>query len=376
MTSDQQPCFAFSFSDDTALDLDLPRCFTPVGDNLMDFDEWEPKGLMSREQSFGPTMVSLQSEPSDAVTKNIRDEVLCSNIHDDEPTKQNSWMDELVELFGLDAPVCEQARVEQQTVFEKQEVAYSANSPVGSNLHNDLHNHQSSCTPVGSKRRAPEGPKGPEGPEEEEEGADEIGNERIDNERECQPIKRRATGTQAVRRRGAHVRERPEMQELAREGQAHWGSKVVELRSQWERMRMWEHNEHFGKQVQMCRVTHVKSQHECLLRQLQMALVAGWITASPFSTSAADSFLGWTGFAVVSESGASFRRSVEEMFASPPKERTLNNTLRRAGMIAKEGWTEAWSGSSSFVFDKQKRAHYATWVQEVSDGKCDVSREV
>lgn len=162
--------------------------------------------------------------------------------------------------------------------------------------------------------------------------------------------------------RGAHVRERPHMQQTARDGQRHWGEKVVELRSRWTELRMWEQHEEFHNQIKMCTRLHIKSQHECLLRQLQLALVEGLIVVPAeltFSADESQSFLGWTGFAIVPERGAEFRRRIEDMFAHPPQDKTLNNTLRRAGLVPQRGWGEAWSGCGAFVFNQQKRAHYS-----------------
>eukprot|EP00286_Rhodomonas_abbreviata_P021768 CAMPEP_0181303204 /NCGR_PEP_ID=MMETSP1101-20121128/8423_1 /TAXON_ID=46948 /ORGANISM="Rhodomonas abbreviata, Strain Caron Lab Isolate" /LENGTH=345 /DNA_ID=CAMNT_0023408741 /DNA_START=10 /DNA_END=1047 /DNA_ORIENTATION=- len=339
MISERRPSFTFDFTDTM---FDLPKCFTPVGDNF-DFPQhvWEcSTGLVSREQSFGVMM--LASEPPAGLISREQSfgvmmqpaagaaqETFTLHIEDGDSMKssRSSWMNGLDELFPGG-----------ERVLATNEAAPSVIAAAVPILHD-----QSIDSTVGSKRRAPE---------EEEEGGE------ICSEHEWKQIKKQAT--QKQQKRGAHVKNMPEMQEQAREGQAHWGGKVVELRRQWEEMRMWEHNEEFTEQIRMCRRTHVKSQHECLLRQLQMALVAGWIKAWPFSRSEEESFLGWTGFEVVVEHGAAFRRSIEDMFANVPKDKTLNNALRRAGLVAKEGWVEAWSGLSSFHFVGEKRAHYAS----------------
>eukprot|EP00286_Rhodomonas_abbreviata_P022342 CAMPEP_0181297736 /NCGR_PEP_ID=MMETSP1101-20121128/5404_1 /TAXON_ID=46948 /ORGANISM="Rhodomonas abbreviata, Strain Caron Lab Isolate" /LENGTH=399 /DNA_ID=CAMNT_0023402703 /DNA_START=61 /DNA_END=1261 /DNA_ORIENTATION=- len=148
------------------------------------------------------------------------------------------------------------------------------------------------------------------------------------------------------------------MQQNAREGQRHWGLKVQELREQWDRMRMWEQNPHFSAQIQMCARMHIKSQHECILRQLQIAAVDGILTPHIFSSDGKQSFIGWTGFQLADHSGMEFRRRIEGMFASPPNEKTLNNTLRRAGMVPEYSWGEAWCGIGCFLYDPEKRAHY------------------
>eukprot|EP00961_Rhodomonas_salina_P298345 3937993-Rhodomonas_salina.1 len=178
-----------------------------------------------------------------------------------------------------------------------------------------------------------------------------------------EPVKRPRKLHSAVSgKRGAHVKERPQMQKNARDGQKHWGNMVLALRAEWNEKRMWEQHEQFHEQIKMCTRLHIKSQHECFLRQLQMALVEGLIRlvdGKDFSADDTQSFLGWTAFEVVPSRGAEFRRRVEEMFANPPQDKTLNNTLRRAGLVPERGWGEAWSGVCAFVFDAQKRAQYS-----------------
>jgi len=182
-----------------------------------------------------------------------------------------------------------------------------------------------------------------------------------------QPIKKQATENQAAeQKRGAHVKNNPQMQQHAREGQAHWLGKVSEMRKEWDGLGMWRYKE-FQAQIEMCTRAHVKSQHECLLRQLQMALAFGWIKASAFSNSEHESFLGWTGFEVVPEHGQRFRCSIEAMFERTPNGNTLNNTLRRAGLFPTKGWDEAWTGVSNrrglmscFQFNGEKRGQYTS----------------
>jgi len=181
---------------------------------------------------------------------------------------------------------------------------------------------------------------------------------------EQQTKRRRVVPAGSGGKRGAHVKERPHMQQSARDGQRHWGNKVVELRREWDAKRMWEQNEHFQEQVRACSRLHIKSQHECLLRQLQMALVEGLIQlpeGGGFSGCQEDaSFLGWTGFEVVGRQGAAFRRRIVDMFAREPNDKTLNNALRRAGLVPRGGWEEAWNGTAAFVFDPRTRAQCAS----------------
>mmetsp|Transcript_57305 Transcript_57305/g.117266 ORF Transcript_57305/g.117266 Transcript_57305/m.117266 type:complete len:89 (-) Transcript_57305:91-357(-) len=73
-----------------------------------------------------------------------------------------------------------------------------------------------------------------------------------------------------------------------------------------------------------------------------------------------ESFLGWTGFEVVPEHSAAFRRSIEAMFANTPSYNMLNNVFRRAGLVpSKSQWVQAWAGGAGrFQFEKDRRAHY------------------
>mmetsp|Transcript_5375 Transcript_5375/g.12991 ORF Transcript_5375/g.12991 Transcript_5375/m.12991 type:complete len:436 (+) Transcript_5375:29-1336(+) len=171
-------------------------------------------------------------------------------------------------------------------------------------------------------------------------------------------IKKGRGRVRLVHTRGAHVKDRPEMQEKAREGQKNWGTKVVQLRKEWQERKMFE-NPHFKEQIAMCSRSHIKSQHECVLRQLQLSSADGEIKASDFSSSEDDSFLGWTGFQIVQGKHKNFRDKIEALFAAVPKENTLNNTFRRAGLVPKQCWSEAWSGIAPFQYDGGKRAIYS-----------------
>eukprot|EP00961_Rhodomonas_salina_P027434 371200-Rhodomonas_salina.1 len=69
--------------------------------------------------------------------------------------------------------------------------------------------------------------------------------------------------------------------------------------------------------------------------------------------------MGWTGFEIVQNRAKEFRRRIEGMFQTPPNHKTLNNTMRRAGLVPEYCWGEAWSGVGKFVYDRDKRAHYS-----------------
>ena len=169
----------------------------------------------------------------------------------------------------------------------------------------------------------------------------------------------RAEGT------GAHVRERPEMQHKARCGQAHWASKVQEMRREWTGR--WDSDAAFRDasyqaQVGMCTQQQIKSQHECLLRQLQLSRADGLIHALPFSDDTAGSFLGWTGFRVVPERAGEFRARVLALFPETPQQNTLHTTFRRTGLVPpRNKWPAGWEGAEPFVFDASVRKNYGEY---------------
>eukprot|EP00286_Rhodomonas_abbreviata_P007631 CAMPEP_0181326662 /NCGR_PEP_ID=MMETSP1101-20121128/21641_1 /TAXON_ID=46948 /ORGANISM="Rhodomonas abbreviata, Strain Caron Lab Isolate" /LENGTH=339 /DNA_ID=CAMNT_0023435177 /DNA_START=9 /DNA_END=1028 /DNA_ORIENTATION=+ len=325
MISDRESSFNMSLPQDcfqersTSVDDDFDAPFPVV---------WE--GSYSREQSFGYIFQPPQ-------------EFSISFDMQNQETLKSPWPSET-----------DQSSVCDQPVFER-----DLDKPAVLDAFPNLQNDQS------RKRK----PQCEDEYEDEDEDGESSAAQETDSEHAYQPNKKQKKCTQNKQciqplqgqsLRGKHVKERPHMQRDARNGQANWSLKVKELRQQWIEKRMWEHNQEFREQLRMCADTHVKSQHECLLRQLQMALVSGWIKEAPFSSSDKDSFLGWTGFQVVAEHGAEFRRSIEDMFEKPPQVKTLNNSLRRAGLVAKDGWPEAWCGASCFVYDGSKRASYTS----------------
>lgn len=161
--------------------------------------------------------------------------------------------------------------------------------------------------------------------------------------------------------------DRQDMQKWARKGQEHWGKQVRQMRQDWQVKKMGEKDPHFADQIAMCTRAHIKSQHECLLRELQAAKVDNLIHSCKFSDTEADSFLGWRSFRITHSRHAEFRKRIESLFATVPLENTLNNVFRRAGLIPDhcpdEGrtrsWEEAWRGLSSFVYVCEKRATYS-----------------
>eukprot|EP00286_Rhodomonas_abbreviata_P025742 CAMPEP_0181306892 /NCGR_PEP_ID=MMETSP1101-20121128/10559_1 /TAXON_ID=46948 /ORGANISM="Rhodomonas abbreviata, Strain Caron Lab Isolate" /LENGTH=282 /DNA_ID=CAMNT_0023413013 /DNA_START=177 /DNA_END=1025 /DNA_ORIENTATION=+ len=146
-------------------------------------------------------------------------------------------------------------------------------------------------------------------------------------------------------RRGEHVKGRTDMQEKARSGQRHWAGMVVELREEWERKRVGEFNPHFVRQLSICEHRRLKPQRECILLLLQIAAADGIIV--PFFMEAQTPSLGWGGFRVLRS--LEFRARVNAMFQSNCASTTINNTFRRAGLVADGHWDQAFRGHTAFV---------------------------
>mmetsp|Transcript_12267 Transcript_12267/g.19320 ORF Transcript_12267/g.19320 Transcript_12267/m.19320 type:complete len:519 (-) Transcript_12267:297-1853(-) len=161
---------------------------------------------------------------------------------------------------------------------------------------------------------------------------------------------------------GSHVKYRPEMQKKARQGQEHWSRQLKEIRVQWEARQDCTEDKEFNRQVQLCAELQIKSQHECLLRTLQMSLKDGFIEANtkamPFHEDPDHSFLGWTGFKVKAEKAQEFKKQIEALFPSPLQENTLHTALRRTGMTP-EKWGSGWCGMVPFRFSRETRVQYA-----------------
>jgi len=156
------------------------------------------------------------------------------------------------------------------------------------------------------------------------------------------------------KKRGEHVKGRREMQETAREGQKHWATKVVELRDEWEKKNVGRLNKQYVWQLRMCERLRVKPQRECILLALQIATVDGLIMPFPFIDSKHS--LGWSGFQVKKDQSGEFRKRITDMFTNQCKGTTINNTFRRAGLVAEGNWERAWRGLSPFVYPHWQNA--------------------
>mmetsp|Transcript_24136 Transcript_24136/g.58623 ORF Transcript_24136/g.58623 Transcript_24136/m.58623 type:complete len:486 (+) Transcript_24136:229-1686(+) len=159
-------------------------------------------------------------------------------------------------------------------------------------------------------------------------------------------------------RSGLHVRERPDMQKKARDGQEHWLCQVKAIRKMWTDRREWEAQERYQAQVETCAAMQIKSQHECLLRTLQMSATDGLIVPLPFRDCGPESFLGWTGFRVVMDKAQEFRSRIDALFPAPLKENTLHTSFRRAGLVP-DKWSSGWLGLTAFKYSNDKRVAYA-----------------
>ena len=157
--------------------------------------------------------------------------------------------------------------------------------------------------------------------------------------------------------RGAHVRHRPDMQQVARDGAAHWQQRLRQVRAEWTAA-AGHSPDGFRSRYQPqldAAAGHVKAKLECLLRTLQLAAHGGAILpAQPPAGTAApspvDGFFGWTGFVVAAGREREWRGAVEGLFPAGFKEETVRETFRRAGLVpAGWRWREGWSGQVPFV---------------------------
>ncbi len=155
-------------------------------------------------------------------------------------------------------------------------------------------------------------------------------------------------------RRGAHVRERPEMQRTARDGAVHWAAQLRVVRAAWAARAFWspQFRARFGAQAESAQ-GRIKSKQECLLRFLQMAAADGVIAAGPFSP--AGGFFGWTRFAVSPDRAADFRAGLSALYPVGFKEDTLKETFRRAGLVPERfQWEKGWRGEAAFEYRPQR----------------------
>ena len=166
---------------------------------------------------------------------------------------------------------------------------------------------------------------------------------------------RRARGAPAPQqresKRGAHVRDRPDMQQTARDGAAHWAACVKTVRSAWaERAsRRPAFRADYGPQVDSAH-GRIKSKQESLLRFLQLSADDGLVLPGPF-VEVPGGFFGWVRFAVAPGRAREFRRGLEALFPAGFREDTLKETFRRAGLIPERWqWEQAWRGGVPFEF--------------------------
>jgi hypothetical protein len=159
--------------------------------------------------------------------------------------------------------------------------------------------------------------------------------------------------------RGAHVRERPDMQQAARDGAAHWLQQLRRVRADWAAAAQESaaFSAEFRAQADAAAV-RVKAKLECLLRTLQLAAHAGLVTPLPAPPqpdearegSVGGSFFGWAGFAVHAARAAEFRAAVAGLFPAGFREETVRETFRRAGLVpAGWRWADGWCGAAPFV---------------------------
>jgi hypothetical protein len=181
---------------------------------------------------------------------------------------------------------------------------------------------------------------------------------RTAEKQETKETKAPAKKKQKIDGSGTHVKYRPDMQKRARDGQEHWMKQVKDIRTLWAERKEHTRNPHYQEQVDTCAQMQIKSQHECLLRTLQMCATDGIIVPLPFAPCGQDSFLGWTGFQVIPDKALVFRGKIDKLFPVPLKENTLHTSFRRAGLVP-DKWSSGWLGLTPFKFSHEKRVAYA-----------------
>ena len=164
---------------------------------------------------------------------------------------------------------------------------------------------------------------------------------------------KRSRGAPSKSLRGAHVKNRPDMQQTARDGAAHWAACVRTVRATWgERAaRRPDFVERFGGQEAAAH-GRIKAKQECLLRFLQLAADDGIVAPAEFG---AGGFFGWSRFIVVAGRGGAFRRGLEGLFPAGFREDTLKEAFRRAGLLPEQfQWEEGWRGGVAFEYRERE----------------------
>jgi hypothetical protein len=151
--------------------------------------------------------------------------------------------------------------------------------------------------------------------------------------------------------RGAHVRDRPDMQQAARDGAAHWNQRLRQVKAEWAAVADGPGGDAFRLRYQPqldAAAGRVKAKLECLLRKLHLAEHQGDVVGTPAAPG--HGFYGWGGFRVVAGRAREWRGTVEGLFPAGFKEETVRETFRRAGLVpAGWRWGEGWAGVAPFV---------------------------
>jgi hypothetical protein len=158
------------------------------------------------------------------------------------------------------------------------------------------------------------------------------------------------------KRRGGHVKERPDMPKAARDGRNHWKAMRAQKQAEWD-LRALQLPEDFAaryRQQQARAAGMLGAKEYCLLLELQLCASHGLLTA--VGGGDADGFFGWARFTTT---GPGFRARLAAMFGGAQEE-ALQATLSGAGLapVAADGavsWRGGWEGTAPFV--------YTTWVQ-------------
>jgi hypothetical protein len=149
-------------------------------------------------------------------------------------------------------------------------------------------------------------------------------------------------------KRGAHLRDRVDMQQDARDGAKFWASRVQVVRATWNTYPA-EFKLYFQEQMKAAK-GHIKSKLECLLLTMQMAAYYGIILPTPPTDETGSGLMGWVGFEVAADRAEEWRSAVVNLFPEGFTEESVRAMFRQANIVpAGWRWEEAWRGEVAFV---------------------------
>jgi hypothetical protein len=152
------------------------------------------------------------------------------------------------------------------------------------------------------------------------------------------------------KRRGQHVKEKPEMPKKARDGITHWNAMAVTMESKWNdrAIRNPEFAATFAAQKSAART--LGSKLRCLLLAIQLSADDGLLTDVDHAAApGGEGFFGWTRFTAT----PAFRARLVAMFGGG-HEKTLQATFISAGLVAAGRWQAGWQGMVAFEYRRRQ----------------------